>query len=372
MNRSPLFIVVLVVLLALCTGTSRGDEDAAIDKLIKKLPPPEKLVKPIRRAVQANDPAIGDPLVTEIAAAAAVNNLERCLNLSRKLTQHYPQSPGAQILRGFFAIDAKQYAEAGAAFHSAIGTQPKASLAYFGLALVEGRQDHYGAAIPQLQHAATIEPDAGVVYYALSDCYLHTGQKQQAVEAGKKATALEAKNPYFWIQLARAEKSLGHGDATLQAMVHGAEAAPDSGDLFAAIGFSYINLDRVPQAVPPLRRAAQLLPHDFLVQAQLGFCLQATGQIDNGIGYLRKGASLNPNYGPVWEHLGLAYQKKGNHREAISAFERATQLMPNSPRPWQHLADEYRLVGRAADAERAAGHAQQVGGASARIAKRKS
>jgi len=67
--------------------------------------------------------------------------------------------------------------------------------------------------------------------------------------------------------------------------------------MLAAVGFSYINLDRIPQAIPPLQRAAQLLSQDYLVQSQLGFCLQATGQVDAGISYLRKGASLNPTYG---------------------------------------------------------------------------
>jgi Flp pilus assembly protein TadD len=61
------------------------------------------------------------------------------------------------------------------------------------------------------------------------------------------------------------------------------------------------------------------------------------------------------------EFLGLAYQKKSSHNEAVKAFERATQLMPTAPRPWQHLAEEYRLVGRAADADRAAVRAQQLG-----------
>ena len=46
--------------------------------------------------------------------------------------------------------------------------------------------------------------------------------------------------------------------------------------------------------------------------------------------------------------------------------------MRNAPRSWQHLADEYRIAGRAADAARAATRAQQLGGSTVKVAKKKS
>jgi tetratricopeptide (TPR) repeat protein len=134
----------------------------------------------------------------------------------------------------------------------------------------------------------------------------------------------------MWIQLAKSEKALGHTEGTFNAILKAAEVSPDNGLMLAVVGFSYINLGRIPQAIPPLERAARLMPRNYLIQSQLGNCLEAVGQIDAGISHLRQGASLNSSYGPVWEHLGLAYRKKGSHREAAKAFERATQLMPTA------------------------------------------
>ncbi|PYL94980.1 MAG: hypothetical protein DME28_03390 [Verrucomicrobia bacterium] len=375
-TNSPMktkFPQVLITALVASLISTLHAQDPSIDRLLSKLPPPEKIAKPpLHQAVQTDDPAAKDPLVRQVLQAALGRNLPLALNLSRKLAERYPRSAGAQILRGYFAIDVQQYAEATTALHSAIAIQPRLTLAHFGLALIEGKQNHFAAAMPHLRRVVEIDPKAAGAYYALSDCALRTGRKQESVEYAQKAAALAPQNVYMWIQLARAERSLGHTDATLNAIARGADVSPDSAPMLAAIGFSYINLDRIPQAIPPLRRAAQLLPQDYLVQSQLGFCLQATGQVDSGISYLRKGASLNPSYGTVWEHLGLAYQKKGNHREAITAFEKATQLMPNAPRPWQHLADEYRIAGRAADAARATTRAQQLGGSTVKVAKKKS
>ena len=100
--------------------------------------------------------------------------------------------------------------------------------------------------------------------------------------------------------------------------------------MLAVLGFSYINLNRIPQAIPSLQRAAKLLPNNYLVQSQLGYCLMTAGQTNAAIGYLRKGASLNSSYGPVWEHLGVAYQKRGRHRNAVDALEK-------QPGSCQHL-----------------------------------
>jgi hypothetical protein len=52
-------------------------------------------------------------------------------------------------------------------------------------------------------------------------------------------------------------------------------------------------------------------------------------------------------------------------------FEKATQLMLTAPLPWQYLAEEYRVLGRAADADRAAARAQQLGAASPKSRKKK-
>src|SRR5437016_2506917 len=272
--------VLITVLVASLISTLHA-QDPSIDRLLSKLPPPETIAKPpLRQALQA---ALG-------------RNRPQALNLSRKLAERYPRSAGAQILRGYFAIDVQQYAEATTALHNAIAIQPQLTLAHFGLALIEGKQNHFAAAMPHLRRVVEIDPKAAGAYYALSDCALRTGRKQESVEYAQKAAALAPQNVYMWIQLARAERSLDHTDATLNAIARGADVSPDSASMLAAIGFSYINLDRIPQAIPPLRRAAQLLPQDYLVQSQLGFCLQATGQVDSGISYLRKGASLNPSY----------------------------------------------------------------------------
>src|SRR5438552_2355978 len=353
--------ITVMLSFALFAVTSALAEDASIDRLLNKLPPPEKLVKPpILRAMEQPDPAFKDPIGRQVLQAVMTDNFPQALYLNRKLTQRYPRSLGAQYLRGVLAWTFRQYGEASSSFRAATNIQPRFAPAHFGLAAVEGAQDHFAAAIPHLQRVVELEPKSYLPYFALSDCAWQLGRKEQSVQYAKKATLFAPSVMDTWIELARAEKSLGHKEATLDAISKAAEVAPDSASMLAVVGYNYIELNRVPQAIAPLQRAARLAPRDYLIQSQLGYCLATTGQLDAGITYLRKGASLAPNYGPVWEHLGLAYQKKGNHRDAVKAFERATQLAPSRRLPWQHLSEEYRAVGRLQDAERAAARAQSL------------
>jgi tetratricopeptide (TPR) repeat protein len=364
MKSPPWKFPILVVVFLAIHGIAAGAEDPSIDRLLKKLPPPEKLVKPsVERAVKQTDAAVRDPLVDQIAAAAQANNNARALVLARQLSAKYPKSPGSQCLHGVLAFLGRQDDEAAKAFRRAVALRSDASLAHLGLAALEVEHRRYAAAVPHLRQLTRIEPQYGFGWMVLSDCALRSGNKEEALTAARRASQVLPSSANAWLQLARAENASGHSEAALVALSRGAEVSPDSAEILATVGFGYINLNRIRQAIPPLQRAARLAPKDFLVHAQLGYCLQEAGQIDAGIRELRAGASMAPStYSPVWEHLGIAYQKKGMHREAVSAFERAVRISPTYGQAWRHLAEEYRALGQVAQANQAAAHAQSSRG----------
>ena len=358
----PLSITSTAFFIAAFSHVAIAAQDASIEQLLKKLPPPEKLVKPsVERALEQSDPALRDSMVSDIAAAWRNRNIARALELARRLALRYPHSAGSQCLQGVLALELRQYGEGATAFRRSIAIQPTFALSHFGLAVIEGVQGRFSAAMPHLLQFSRLEPKSPSGWQALSDCAQRLGRKEESLTYARRAAAVAPGSIGTWLQLARAENALGHTDGTLHALTRAAEVSPDSATILSLVGFSYINLNRIPQAIPPLQRAAKLAPKDFLVQSQLGYCLQATGQLDAGITHLRLGASLAPkNYGPVWDHLGVAYQTKGLHADAAKAFEKATQIMPKSRLSWQHLAAEYRALGRTADATRAASRAQSL------------
>src|ERR1700741_2894833 len=155
-------------------------QDPSIDKLLKKLPPPEKLVKPsVTRALSRTDPAGRDPLVPQIEAALKSNNGARALDLLRKLMATYPKSAAANCLHGMIALLPQRYAEAAKALRESASLQPNFAPAYLGLAALEAAQRHYAAAIPHLKKLTALEPNYGFGWIALSDCALRSGRKQE-------------------------------------------------------------------------------------------------------------------------------------------------------------------------------------------------
>src|SRR5438067_8087884 len=130
--------ITAVLLFALLTTTGAVAQDASIDRLLNKLPPPEKLVKPpVQRAMEQPDPAFQDPVGKQTLQAIMTDNIPQALYLNRKLTERYPRSLGAHYLRGVVAWTVHQYGEAFSSFRAATNIQPRYAPAHFGLPAVQ-------------------------------------------------------------------------------------------------------------------------------------------------------------------------------------------------------------------------------------------
>src|SRR5687768_15395936 len=123
LQRWACFLVIFL-LAATSARQTNAQEDPSIDRLLKKLPPPEKLVKPsVARAINQPDPALRDPLVSQIAAASQGNNNARALELARKLSAKHSKSAGAKCLHGILALFAGQNREAGIVLRQTVGAR---------------------------------------------------------------------------------------------------------------------------------------------------------------------------------------------------------------------------------------------------------
>lgn len=203
------FPAVLFTLALLFLAATSLAQDPSIDKLLKKLPPPEQVVKA--------DPALQDPLTKQIQNAAKAQNFGQALELSRKLAQRYSKSAGAQALHGMLAFQLRRFDEAADAFRKTIAIQPSVAFPYFGLGAVEFVQGHFAAAVPHLRKSLQLEPKAALSWLFLSACAEKLGRKQESLDYAKRATATGPALPATWIQLARAESAVGHQREALAA-----------------------------------------------------------------------------------------------------------------------------------------------------------
>lgn len=302
-------------------------QDASIDQLLEKLPPPEKFAPPpVATGLSTTDPAPKDPLAKEMALALQSRDFPRAASLAHQLLVRYPQSAGALCMNATAATALGQFAEAGFSLRKAITLQPDLAIAHFMLGNLEVAQQHYEASLPHFQKAAELEPKNPIALVFLSECYAKIGRRNEGIDYAKRATTAVPGFVGGWLQLARVEKSVGHMAETISALKHALDASPDNVQLLVLVGSSYISQNRSAEALPLLRHAAEVAPNEFLVQA----------------------------------NLGLAYQNQKQHQEAVKAFERATEIMPNDRAGWEHLAEEYRATEQSAKAKRATERAQSL------------
>jgi tetratricopeptide (TPR) repeat protein len=202
------FILMLPVFAAVVVTNAFSAQDPSIDRLLGKLPPPEKFV----------DPAINDPLAKQISAAAKAQNFGTALDASRRLADRYPKSLGAQVIHGMLALSLRRFPEASTAYHKALSIRPDLAGAYVGVALAEASQQHFRVALSDFQQVTRLAPKAEMGWIGSSACAEKSGRRQESLEYARRATAVAPSSAGAWYQLAREEGLSGNKQASANAL----------------------------------------------------------------------------------------------------------------------------------------------------------
>lgn len=197
----PLFATVVVT-------SAFAAQDPSIDRLLSKLPPPEKFV----------DPAIRDPLAKQMAAAVKAHDFGTALDASRRLADRYPKSLGAQMVHGALAQSLRRFPEASAAYHKVLSIRPDFAVAYVSLGLIEASQQHFRAALSDFQQVTRLAPKADIGWIGSSACAEKLGHRQESLEYARRSAAVAPSSAGAWYQLAREEGLSGSKQASANAL----------------------------------------------------------------------------------------------------------------------------------------------------------
>jgi tetratricopeptide (TPR) repeat protein len=199
-----------LILCASIAARTASAADPSIDRLLGKLPPPEKFI----------DPARNDPLAKQMFAAAQARNFGTALEASRRLVNKYPKSLGAHVTHGLLALALRRFPEASSAYRKALSIRPDFSPGYIGLALAEAGQKHFREALSNFQRITKVAPKADVGWIGSSACAEKLGLRQDSLAYARRATVVAPTSAGAWYQLARAEGSCGDNQAAAKALAH--------------------------------------------------------------------------------------------------------------------------------------------------------
>jgi tetratricopeptide (TPR) repeat protein len=122
------------------------------------------------------------------------------------------------------------------------------------------------------------------------------------------------------------------------------EQHPDSGALWQLLGASQRARDI--DALPALRRAAELLPADPVAHHNLANALCGAGRLEEAIASYHRALELNPGFAQAHQNLGHALADSGCMQEAAECYRRAVEIHPGFAAAWHSLGNAQRSLGR--------------------------
>jgi predicted Zn-dependent protease len=217
------------------------------------------------------------------------------------LAAQQPVPAGVNRLRGLALYSQNQFAQADAAFASALNqdTKDEESEQLRGLTLF--RLGRPADAIPLLESAhewtsqTRVDPS-----YVLALCYVDTRQFDNA----RRAFATQ----YGF--------------------------APDSAPAYLLAARMLLRREYLPIAQQFAAKASELDPQLPLAHALLGEIALAGEHLDEAIAEFEKERSRNPLDGSIYDRLGDAYTRAGDYTKAQQSLQRALLLEPNSTGPY--------------------------------------
>jgi tetratricopeptide (TPR) repeat protein len=272
-------LIQICCVLTLAAGHVIGAEDASIDRLLKKLPAPEKLVKPSTpQASRPADPALKDPLLISAVTAAMMRNLSQARFYCRKLSEKYPHSEVAAILWGNLAYRLRYYTEAAGAFRKALALAPRDAYTWMDLAIVEYAMGHVGVALDAMAKAAQISPNDGDLAAVLGFSYINLNRIPQAIPPLQRAAKLLPRDYLVQSQLGYCLLVTGQTKTAIGYLQKGASLNSRYGPVWEHLGVAYKKQGRHRDAVSALETATRLLPSSQLAWQHLAEAYQATGR----------------------------------------------------------------------------------------------
>jgi predicted Zn-dependent protease len=313
----------------------------------------------------ASAPGVSSPNLVQLRLMIDRGNTEDALKQLDTLAAQQPVPAGVNRLRGLALYSQNQFAEADAAFASALKQDPhdEESTQLRGLTLF--RLGRPADAIPLLEstHGWTSETKVDPSY-VLSLCYLDTRQYDNA----RRALATQYGFP------------------------------PDSAPAYLLAARMLLRREYLPIAQQFATKALELDPQLPLAHALLGEVALAGEHLDEAIAEFEKERLRNPLDGSIYDRLGDAYTRAGDYTKAQQSLQRALLLEPNATGPYillgkvllkrqdpagammyleraakmdpsnyithSLLGQAYRLLGRAEDASREIQTSQKIQAAS--------
>lgn len=280
--------------------------------------------------------------------AHARGELEKAIGFYEQALKVRPEFPEAEFQRGSALASLGRLAEADAAFRLAISYKKNWSLPYSSLGAVLVRQSRDKDAEQFFRQALTIDAKDALALRMLSELRLLAGDKKEALDFAKRATADPDAPPSAWVGLAIAERANDNKPAAKAALDHILAENPDN--IAALLERADILKDEknFELAISDLKAAAKIKPNDKAISSRLADALQQAGKADEALA-VAKSAGLEVQQpaganaaGVVGTPEEIEAANSSDPAIALKAIEKLLEKNPRSAMLFGRLGALYR------------------------------
>ena len=272
------------------------------------------------------------------------------------------------FIKGFYAIQVKDYAKAVQLYKDAIEVAPGFAPLYCVLGDIYLSTGYFEDSITEYKMAIWLDSFNIAAYRHLCRAYEEQGDYNQAIEVYNKLIAMAPNMPDLYSNLANIyyikgdfdlaisnyqtaitlnpnkswtsviaqtmgfvyQENKSDPDAAISAYQTAYVLTPDDIDIYVNLGSAFYDKEDYNNALAVYRQALELQPHNAKIHCNLGFLYWGKGDSEEAIKSYELAIKYNPKYDIAYNNLGVIYlDDLGRVQNAIELFEKAIKYNPN-------------------------------------------
>lgn len=272
------------------------------------------------------------------------------------------------LLKGFYAIQMKNYSKAINLYKEAIETAPGFAPLYCVLGDIYLSTGYFEDAITEYKMAIWMDSFNIAAYRHLCRAYEEQGDYNQAIDVYNKLIAMAPNMPDLYSNLANIyyikgefdlaisnyqtaitlnpnktwtsviaqtmgfvyQENKSDPDAAISAYQTAYVLTPEDIDIYVNLGSAFYDKEDYANALVVYRQALELQPHNPKIHCNLGFLYWGKADTEEAIKSYELAIKYNPNYDIAYNNLGVIYlDDLGRVNKAIELFKKAVEANPS-------------------------------------------
>lgn len=303
------------------------------------------------------------------------------------------------FLKGFYAIQVKDFAKAIELYKNAIETAPGFAPLYCVLGDIYLSTGYYEDAITEYKMAIWLDSFNIAAYRHLCRAYEEQGDYNQAIEIYNKLIAMAPNIPDLYSNLANIyyikgefdlaisnyqtaitlnpnrawtsviaqtmgfvyQENKSDPDAAISAYQTAYVLTPEDVDIYVNLGSAFYDKEDYANALAVYRQALELQPYNAKIHCNLGFLYWGKGDTDEAIKSYELAIKYNEKYDIAYNNLGVIYlDDLGRVNKSIELFRKAVDANPNYALAHFNLARAISIIGDKVEAAKLYQMAQDI------------